>query len=277
MKRIEFNEEKHTYTDKKLNCKYISVTQLLSKYENPFDTDYWSKYKAIKDVLEKYSLWYDYKKRAGGWEEVVSYYNEFGLGDGYENISGEVLNRIQYYIDSWEKAKTDGLATGTKLHKKKEEELLNQGVVVEKDKEFICYQGNDNDIDIFQGIDEGVFVELLMYNAEYKLAGQADYIKKVGNDVWIYDYKTDKKITDEPFMDKRFKAPIDSLFDTSKNHYMMQLSIYGWMLEQRGFNVKGLEIIHLDRKTGDVKQKIKLEYRKDLVELILKDYSDGKF
>lgn len=44
--KIKFAEKNHKYYHTDLDIELISVTTLLKKYQPPFDTDYWSKYKA---------------------------------------------------------------------------------------------------------------------------------------------------------------------------------------------------------------------------------------
>ena len=51
-----FNDLNHCYFDINDNSKkYISVTTLIGKYEQPFDEDFWSKYKALEKLLPKES------------------------------------------------------------------------------------------------------------------------------------------------------------------------------------------------------------------------------
>jgi len=268
MGRIVFKESNHTYTDTKLNCKYISVTTLIDKYVKEYDTEYWSLYKSIKDVLEKHSVWQDYKKRVGGWENVVDSYKLLPL----YKYRDEITNRVSWYKDKWTTESKIALENGSNRHKEKELEALKNGAITSSGERVKCYNGNINDIDLFGNRDKGMFAELLMYNEAYKLAGQADLILKDGNKVWVYDYKTNKVISDEPFMDETFLSPLDSLYNTTKNHYMLQLSTYGWMLSQRGYEIMGMALYHIDRLTGKPIQTIKLQYRPDLVVLMLEHY-----
>ena len=48
---VKYNDEEHLYWDD--NGKFISVTTLIGKFCQPFDSDYWSSYKAIERVLDK--------------------------------------------------------------------------------------------------------------------------------------------------------------------------------------------------------------------------------
>lgn len=48
---VFFNEESHTYKDKYDGSDYISATQLIGKYKQPFDENFWSSYKALEAVM----------------------------------------------------------------------------------------------------------------------------------------------------------------------------------------------------------------------------------
>jgi len=46
---VNYNDEEHVYWDE--NGNYISVTTLIGKYENEYDKDFWSSYKALQEIL----------------------------------------------------------------------------------------------------------------------------------------------------------------------------------------------------------------------------------
>jgi hypothetical protein len=43
-----FNEDSHVYWNVNDNEKYISVTTLIERYAQPFDSEFWSGYKALE-------------------------------------------------------------------------------------------------------------------------------------------------------------------------------------------------------------------------------------
>ena len=47
-----FNDETHKYYNKQDMQPYISVTQLVGAYEQPFQEDFWSSYKALERILD---------------------------------------------------------------------------------------------------------------------------------------------------------------------------------------------------------------------------------
>ena len=128
------------------------------------------------------------------------------------------------------------------------------------------------DIDLMKYTDNAIFPELLIYNHKYKLAGQVELVEKIDKDIWISDYKTCKKISNEAFRGETMHAPLDVISNTNYNHYLMQMSTYGWMLEQLGYKVRELRLIHAHRETGEHIEDYIVPYRPDLVELMLNDY-----
>lgn len=52
-KDVIYSDEQHVYIDKHDAQKYISVTTLIGKYENPFDVFFWSSYKTCEKLLSK--------------------------------------------------------------------------------------------------------------------------------------------------------------------------------------------------------------------------------
>ena len=52
---VFFNDEKHEYRNKKDGSKYISVTTLIHEYQTPFDSNFWSSYKACESLMDQTS------------------------------------------------------------------------------------------------------------------------------------------------------------------------------------------------------------------------------
>ena len=262
---VVFDPGPHVYTHSATNTRYISVTQLIDRYVPVFDSDYWSTYKGVKDVLLPLNLFNAYKRSAGGWENVVEYYREFGAAPHNK----EIEKRKQWYLDKWQQEKEVACELGTKFHKEMEEIVLGSGMIERDTIPMVVYDG---DVDLLHGVDNAVFPELLIYNHKHRLAGQVDLVEKAGQNVWISDYKTCKEISRVPFRDEHMLAPLDELENTNYNHYMMQMSTYGWMLQEFGYKVKELRLIHAHRETGVHLKDYILPFRPDLVEKMLKDY-----
>ncbi len=88
--------------------------------------------------------------------------------------------------------------------------------------------------------------EMLLYNDEYKIAGQSDlvFMNHEKKTFVIKDYKTNKKIDRTAYKKKRMYHPIAHIEDCNYYHYALQLSLYAYMLEQEfGYKCEGLELI----------------------------------
>lgn len=49
---VFFNDAEHVYLDKLSGEKYISATQLIHNYSNPFNSSFFSKYKALEALVD---------------------------------------------------------------------------------------------------------------------------------------------------------------------------------------------------------------------------------
>ena len=271
--RVSFEEKGHKYTGKN-GHNYTSVTTLLSEYHEKFKSDYWSDYKSIKDIMMNTggSIWFRYKNAAGGWDKVVDYFKKHKAKLD-KKILSQIADRKQHYLDNWEYEREHAAKLGTMHHNDLESLLLNTPkILIAKDRIADVSPADLLDLQGFTAGEHHVHPELLLWNEHFRIAGQADVVERDGNQVHIKDYKTCKKIDFEPFMHKRMFAPLDELPDMNYSKFTMQLSTYGWMLEQIGYEVVGCTMIHINRETGEHIESYPLAYRKDLVIKMLEDH-----
>lgn len=272
MGKINFNEEQHKYTDSQ-GYEYTSVTRLIGNYKNPFDTNYWSTYKALKDILGKNEMWDLFKKEAGGWENAVAYYP---MCEWINDCVHAIAKRKQFYIDKWKKEKEEACRKGTAFHKAMEADTINTGVIIHKDVEMKVQDQMLLDLQDFKG--NGIFTELLVHNDKYKIAGQIDLcFLTSGKKVSLKDYKTNKKIEKRGFRGAKMKYPLHSFDDCNFVHYTLQLSTYAWMLEQMEYEIESLELIHVDSDNGEHIKDYPVKYEKQAVEWMLQHSSEDIF
>lgn len=266
---VGYNDEKHVYVNKNTKRKYISVTTLIHKFVPEFKAAYWSTYKAIKDVIENKdpAMWYKYKQQAGGWEKVVPYYKKNNTN---KSLANAVDLRAAWYLDQWDRTRDHACELGTAIHNELEGAAYHSQQI--KD-EAVNYDVSQENILVLQDFNSNrVYPELLIYNDEYMVAGQADKVFKRGNIVDIHDYKTCKKIDVEAFRGETLLAPFTNIPNANYWIYTIQLSMYGWMLEQLGYQVGELKMhwIYGDNpEESDVRDKVKtfdLEYMPDVVQ-----------
>lgn len=278
---VKYNDESHLYWDD--NGKYISVTTLIGKFEQPFLKDFWSSYKALEKLLTPEQ----FKMEKGKLLETKKIDLKYFL-DTYDIPEIKYNATHQDILDEWQKRNRESCERGTKIHaklehsftKKKTTDMKKYGLggkfVVNTNESL--EKTNQN----LLTIDKGVFPEYLIYrvsdDGKFRLAGQIDLLIKDGNDIIIIDFKTSYTIDSTSFFDRSTKKhqmmlyPLNNLQDCNKVHYALQLSTYAWMLQQLNpeFNIKELKLIHYDHEGGVTEYPV--EYLKDDVIRMCKWY-----
>lgn len=272
---VGFLEGPHKYVNlKDSSINYVSVTTLIEKFGQPFDSEFTSKYKALEKLLPS-DVW---KKEKGGIWKSHKIPKEFL--EVY-NISEKELNAAQQDIlDEWARINKESCERGTKIHAKLENSFYNTGKDISLKKfgiggKFVCKK-DYSDLDL----EYAVYPEYLIYYDNPKLglhiAGQIDLLIKNNNEINIIDWKSNKKIDTKGFYNQatrtstKMKYPLTNLDDCNLNHYYLQLSTYAWMLQKLNpdFVIKNLKIVHFDH---DNKETIyDVPYLKDEVEKMLK-------
>ena len=278
---VKYNDEEHLYWND--DGKFISVTTLIHRYEQPFDEDFWSSYKALEKLLSKEQ----FKFERPGLLDTQKFDLPYML-DAYDFSEDEFNEVKQNILDEWQRSRIESCERGTKIHSKMENLFLD------KKKTDLKRFGIGGKFDVntnqslenlnkdLLDIEKGVFPEYLVYRVskdkKFRLAGQIDLLIKDGNDIYIIDYKTNKSIDEKSHFDNRTKKnkmmqyPLNNLMDCNKMHYTLQLSTYAWMLQQINpeFKIKHLWLIHFDHNGGETEYE--LEYLKDEVERMCRDY-----
>lgn len=204
---IQFRESDHSYTSN--GKKYMSCTQLISKFKFPTD-----------------------------WNKVA---------ENYAKKNGETA---EYWKAQWGNSGKVACDIGTAFHKKKEIASLGYIPIDSDIKQPISTD--------YSELEDGLYPELLLWNDEYQIAGQGDepYIESIGlkRYVDIKDFKTNKEIKMESYKDwkkgyQMMQGPLKHLQCCTYTHYQLQLSLYGWMLEQHGYIVRNLIVEHYPLRT----------------------------
>lgn len=275
---VGFRESDHYYGNLiDPTIKYTSVTTLIGKYEPEFDSKFISAYKALERLIpanewkkEKGEIWKSHK--------IPDTYLEV------HNISKEELNRTQQDIlDEWEDINRKSCERGTKIHSQLENSFYTAGSNITLKKfsiggKFSCKK-NYNELDM----EYGVYPEYLIYYDNPKLdlhiAGQIDLLVKNENNIYILDWKTNKKIDLKGFYNssikstEKLKYPLGTLDNCNFNVYQLQLSTYAWMIQKLNpnFVIKDLIINHYDHDGNETLYHC--TYLKDEVEKMLKHFA----
>ena len=274
-KDVVYSDEAHVYLDKTDQQKYVSVTTLIGKYENPFDVFFWSSYKTCEKLMSKETFhvlketllatkrWTDDMIEKLHLDPIIFDKTRKEIQKGYDDERNKSCER------------------GTKIHSNFEEmyytsekqDLKKFGL----GGVFTCKKGY-YELDLEKGVYPEFLVSLKSSDGILRVAGQIDLLIKDGNDIIIVDYKTNKEIKKHSYFDKNkfsrimMKYPLNNIEDCNFYHYSLQLSTYAYLLQQikPELNIKKLMLIHIDH--DDKITEYTVDYLKNDVERMLKHY-----
>ena len=254
--KVIYRDIDHTYWmgDKRLT----SVSRTIGKFKNPYDKEYWSYNTAFKrlipdfkelkrEILESLGRWKypDYIKPGAEWFFPIL---EDFIGDM------EIIKETQQIVlKEWKDKNDNANIKGTQFHLDREEESIKRGYeinpfdgkeypVINPPKEY----DNQSIVENLYDLEEGYYPELLIWDEELGMAGQADkvWIKKGRKYKYYYgdDYKTnEEKPKKSGGMDKML-PPLSHLKDNKYVHYNLQSTLYAGMMYRAGFKIGGTQI-----------------------------------
>ena len=218
-----FLEAEHIYIHKVTEEIYPSVTTILGKYKNKFDTE-----GQAKKYIEKHP---EIQTKEGAQQLIEKY----RLHTTPEKLLKTPIT-WERLVKMWKQAAVEGQIKGNNFHFRNEIEVMYNETNLRSDY-------NDYITDL-ENLEDGTYPELRVWSDIYKIAGTIDKVVIRKPYVYIYDYKTNKReITDFSFK-KKMLHPLESLNDSSKNHYGMQLNIYAFILQNWGYKPVKLELQH---------------------------------
>ncbi len=200
---IKFEPIEHKYVsidDDGIN--WTSVTSVISMFKKPFDSDVI----AEKSAKNKKSKWY-------GLDVNV-------IKEAWKNESQKAVN-----LGSW-------------YHNQREKDLLSCNTIILDDTEIPIIQPLTEDglkKAPDQKLGNGIYPEHMVYLKSAGICGQADRVEVINGVVNIYDYKTNKEIKTESYVNwegisEKMLPPLHHLDDCNHNHYIIQLSLYMYMI-----------------------------------------------
>jgi hypothetical protein len=227
---IKFYADDHKYIsiDERDPIDWISVTRLIHYFKEPFD-----KIKQA-DACSK------------------------GKNPKYNKMTPEEI------ITLWDSENKRAINLGSWYHDQRERDVLACNTITRKGKELtIVNPLMDGLVKLApdQQLVEGIYPEHLVYLKSAGVCGQADRIEVVDEFIDVYDYKTNKEIKIEGFVNKAGKkkkmlGPLAHLDECNYNEYALQLSTYMYIMCKHNFNLKPgkiqldhieFEIDHLDK------------------------------
>lgn len=212
---IKFIEDKHQYLDLRDQKPWVSVTQLIHGYVPKKDWDAIAKRYAKKHKLDVD----DVKKK-------------------------------------WKTDNEMSLTRGIAFHKQREQDLLSCETIDETGTELKIYRpiidDNGDKISPNQRLEDGIYPELLVALNSAHLCGQADYVMICNGRVNIRDYKTNKEIKINGFvnwegLEEKMLAPISGIPNCNYWQYALQLNMYAYIIRKNNPSLKlgKLELLHV--------------------------------
>lgn len=228
---IVFNEEDHSYFNA-TGEQYESSTGIIKKYKAPFYDEQTAKYKAIKEILPEVHF-KALKKHAGGWDNVHTFWDKLMEREWAELL----IERKDFHLAKW---KHEAMA-GSEEHAKREQEIITNGGI---EFQGVFYEYINTDVLSIPPNGQYCLTEMLLWDHSMKLGGLADLPLFDNSTFMVLDYKTNKEIAREGFMNKRMLPPFGQLPDCNYYHYSLQLDIYADMICQlTGFKHMGNYLI----------------------------------
>lgn len=262
MPKVKFIEDTHKYLDED-NRELISVSAFTDRFKPKVD-----------------------------WKKIAAKVANKKTKEGEPTTTEEILAK-------WERKRDLSAQIGTKYHSIREQELVDQknpefyGISCDT-KQCEFSEGFKYSIPINQLENNTVYPELMIYDFDYMICGQADKVIVANKKINIWDYKTDQEIKHKAFSSKwvepaKMLSPIAHLDDCNAIHYSLKMSLYMYLLwkSNKGKLKPGDIIIEHVQLARDPKndnlpilkdgkpvvlkiEQIKLPYRKKEVEDMLK-------
>lgn len=275
---VIYSDGPHVYLSKEDGSRYISVTTLIGEYENKFNEAFFSKYKALEALADPdhFSIIKQGLLNTQIWKpELIS---------KLKIDETEFENKVQEILDGWHSTRDEACEHGTWVHSlaetsfygKTDFDLSTFGCPNLVGK-YSCKQGYYP-----KKLEDGIYPEYLVSWVSpegLKISGQVDLLVRDGNDLFIFDYKTNKEIKKKSYYNSSkkknvmMKYPLSHLMDCNFYHYTLQLSLYAYMIQQINpeLDVKSLKLIHIDREGKQTVYEV--EYLKKEVETMIKHYA----
>jgi hypothetical protein len=190
--KLRFLDKGHKYQSDN-GIKWTSVTKLIHKYENGFN----SKAQAYASSLNPNSKW-------------------FGM-------------EVKDILSVWAKENRRSTTAGHWYHARMEEKALKTQFKEYKGHNLQVFEPlkvKNYKLAREQKLESGIYPEHLVYSTEFAVCGQVDLPYVYDRYVDILDYKTNKELKFEGYGGKMMRYGLKHLPDANYYHYCLQLSVY---------------------------------------------------
>lgn len=191
------------------------------------------------------------------------------------DADGSILKRcaerdgvsVQEMSAQWDKKRIDAANRGTSFHRQVEHFIKTGEILPEDDEDIVKEFAKMK----FTG---RLKSEVMLWDLEYMIAGTADLIEVFpDNSINLRDFKTSREIKRNAFFGKgkppkKLLYPLHQRHDCNYEKFCLQLSIYGYLLDKRGYWIRNLEVLWINPKSREI-EVIPIEYRrKEIIRLL---------
>lgn len=302
--KLFFNEKEHKYTDS-LNNPYLSCTQFIHNYENPFKRDYWLR----KNARE---LGISVKELSNNWKDITK--ESCDRGNNTHNKLEDGIKETSQFANAIRRLKRN---TNGQLITAADLKYINVKPLDIKDFKEATDNKYPEIYRVFEYYlvrDYKIYSEIGVYLIDELVSGLVDVPVIREDQFVILDWKTNKDgirktagyykkdKSEKPYQltaqyietGDKLKAPLSHLDQCNGNIYTIQLSMYARMMEQMlGIPCAGLGLGHIQTpfilnkygmpyrdergfyKIDETKEEVvtwhRMAYRKDECEAMLND------
>jgi len=235
--QVTFNDINHSYITNKNGIKNTSVTTLIKKFEEEFDTEYWTVYKVLEFKGNKV--------RKADQRRIHVNGRLYTLNQLYTLEPNIRIDAIRL-ASEWDYLAIRGCTRGSIIHNYLEQKwqgkifpdiewnhLIKSSEHKDFTNELIVLKQYADRFIAERPYLVPISLEQIVGDEELQIYGQIDAIfyNTLEGTYHIYDYKNDKDIEKENKF-QNFSDPISDLQQCGYNKYCLQLSLYQYFLEK---------------------------------------------
>jgi ATP-dependent exoDNAse (exonuclease V) beta subunit len=203
---FKFDPKYHKYTYN--GEPLIAVTKFIEQFHKPFEEDFWSKKKSEELGVPQEQILKE-------WKEINNYANNVGT-----ETHGWIEN---HFNKKWQPIPS------------------NLDIIKRINKFNVIYAKQLCKLDPLK-------FEVRVFSKKWKIAGTIDSLFIYKGKIYLIDWKTNKQLTNDKHEKGTFErllSPFEDYYKNHQNEYSIQLSLYTLILEEWGFEVGGVYIVHI--------------------------------
>jgi len=265
-KKLDFNEEEHEYSVN--GHKLSGATTWIKSHWPEFDARRISKYSA-KGLRNEIRGWDGDEETLidEAFPKSVKLFGEEWKQEVIERHDKKIPVNSRTVRNLWKENGKQAAERGTRIHNRIEKALLEELDFMDYMDESLVLSAVNyaNLLHNHYNIDVG-WAERQIHSLELGIAGTIDLMLESEQGVILVDFKTNDKVPDWDGYNTGLTQATGDLKDSKMQLYTLQLSLYAYMLEQQGYDIHQLVLLHLSEEGSS---DILVDYDKELIEEML--------